>query len=304
MTNAWTRVTRLKRCPICKKPDWCLISPDRSAVICPRTEQGSSRFIEGSGYLHVLKITDEWMNDVPRRRVMEPLPEHNEVLAIRARQWVRGCEDEHVQALADSWGVPTSVLRDMNIGWMPQKSAWTFPMMRAGKRLLGVRLRLEGGKKFSIKGSKNALFIPNSLTDSGVVLICEGESDTAAALGAGFQAVGRPSCNSGQRLLVDLLRDRTCVVCIDSDGPGRAGGYQLLRYLDDHVPRVDILEPPPRYKDVRDWINGEEGKEEIRTAVERIHGQPRRAVSNSGDPDQAGAAHRRSARGADSICSG
>ena len=38
----WKRVTRLSPCPICKKSDWCLISPDRAAVICPRIEEGST----------------------------------------------------------------------------------------------------------------------------------------------------------------------------------------------------------------------------------------------------------------------
>jgi len=46
-------------CPICGKPDWCLVSSENvqnpSAVICPRVKKGSKRFIEGSGYLHQLR---------------------------------------------------------------------------------------------------------------------------------------------------------------------------------------------------------------------------------------------------------
>ena len=46
-------------CPLCGKDDWCLISADDvnnpSAVICPRIEKGSKRYIERSGYLHQLR---------------------------------------------------------------------------------------------------------------------------------------------------------------------------------------------------------------------------------------------------------
>jgi putative DNA primase/helicase len=46
-------------CPVCGKPDWCLVERgdvnDPSAAICSRTEAGSVRHIENSGYLHILK---------------------------------------------------------------------------------------------------------------------------------------------------------------------------------------------------------------------------------------------------------
>ncbi len=34
----WLRVTRQNRCPVCGKPDWCLVSPDGEAAICARIE--------------------------------------------------------------------------------------------------------------------------------------------------------------------------------------------------------------------------------------------------------------------------
>ena len=269
----WKRVNRLTRCPVCGKPDWCMISQDRSAVICPRTEEGASRYIDGSGYLHVLKHTTEWMDEgyEPHRPV--PLPEHNEVLAIRCRQWISDSTDDHIQGLAEKLGVTVRALRALNVGWFAQRESWVFPMLRAGKRLLGVRVRPQAGSKFAIKGSKNALFIPNCLGDTGPIFICEGESDSAAMIDAGLQVIGRPSCNSGSRLIVELLESfggtRPVVVCIDSDGPGRSGGYTLARQVADHSPRTLVMEPPYRYKDMRDWHIGE-GSEEVRVAAERL----------------------------------
>ncbi len=47
------RVSKQNPCPICGKPDWCLVAPDKSAAICPRTPDGSAKEIPGSGFLHV-----------------------------------------------------------------------------------------------------------------------------------------------------------------------------------------------------------------------------------------------------------
>ena len=264
----WKRVNGLSRCPVCGKPDWCLIAPDRSAVICPRIDEGSTRYIEGSGYLHILKVTTQWMKEEYNH--VKKLPEHNEVLAIRARHWIRECESTRIQELAGSLHVSEESLKLLNVGWMEQNDSWIFPMLRNHGRLIGIRVRPRGGKKFAIKGSRNGLFIPNNLTGEGVVYVCEGESDTAALLTCGLPAVGRPSCNSGERLLAELLRNRDVGVCMDRDGAGRRGAKQLVEYLRCHASDVMMLEPPDKYNDMRDWLHGE-GKQEVYTTAMRIH---------------------------------
>jgi DNA primase len=46
----WLRVNRQNPCPICRKPDWCLISYDRNACICARTQ--SDNRAGDAGWLH------------------------------------------------------------------------------------------------------------------------------------------------------------------------------------------------------------------------------------------------------------
>ena len=49
------RVNRRNPCPVCGKPDWCLVAEDGSAAICPRTPDGAVKDIPGSGWLHILR---------------------------------------------------------------------------------------------------------------------------------------------------------------------------------------------------------------------------------------------------------
>ncbi len=64
----WCRVTRNDPCPICGRGDWCLVAKDKSAAICPRTEAGSVKEIEGSGFLHKLDDRREGRQYRPQRR--------------------------------------------------------------------------------------------------------------------------------------------------------------------------------------------------------------------------------------------
>jgi putative DNA primase/helicase len=57
----WVRIADAGvACPICGKPDWCLVSSDDpknpSAVLCSRVADKSAKEILGSGYLHILDL--------------------------------------------------------------------------------------------------------------------------------------------------------------------------------------------------------------------------------------------------------
>jgi len=58
----WVRIANAGvTCPICAKPDWCMVSSDDpknpSAVLCSRIAEGSIKEIQGSGFLHVIDST-------------------------------------------------------------------------------------------------------------------------------------------------------------------------------------------------------------------------------------------------------
>lgn len=55
----WTRTSTETPCPVCGKPDWCMISAERPenprAVLCCRVRDGARRNLGTAGYLHILK---------------------------------------------------------------------------------------------------------------------------------------------------------------------------------------------------------------------------------------------------------
>ncbi len=53
-TSKWVRVNRYSPCPICGKPDWCLISQDGKAAICARIESDKPAGNKGAGWIHML----------------------------------------------------------------------------------------------------------------------------------------------------------------------------------------------------------------------------------------------------------
>ncbi len=59
----WTRTSEATPCPVCGKPDWCMISSenpdDPKAVLCCRVKKGANKDLGTAGYLHILKTEGE-----------------------------------------------------------------------------------------------------------------------------------------------------------------------------------------------------------------------------------------------------
>ena len=102
--------------------------------------------------------------------------------------------------------------------------------------------------------SKTGLFIPTGLSPEGILLICEGPTDTAAALDLGFPAIGRPNCNSKVEMTAEIVKGKDVVIIGDNDDGGRAGAERLSDTLVLYCKDVRIVYPPEGIKDLRDWL--------------------------------------------------
>lgn len=256
--DEWQRVSRRRRCPICDKPDWCLITgPARNptAVICARIE--SEKRCGEAGWLHRLRDDESWQG--LWRRVVHltaQTPVKRPDVAAFAEKCAAAIRPDVLQRLADELGLSVESLRRLRVGWSSDHRGYTFPMCDAEGDVLGIRLRTPGGRKLSVRGGREGMFIPDELQPDGRLLICEGPTDAAALVDLRFAAVGRPSCHGGIKPLIELvsrLEVREAVIVADGDGPGRRGAESLALILPAYAVLVRLIEPPSGIKDARAW---------------------------------------------------
>jgi hypothetical protein len=66
VASKWLRVTRHNPCPVCGKPDWCLVSEDGKMAICARIESDKKAGSKGAGWIHILDAGRPLVPSTPR----------------------------------------------------------------------------------------------------------------------------------------------------------------------------------------------------------------------------------------------
>lgn len=264
MKSAWVRVSRKSPCPICEKTDWCGVSEDGAVVHCQRVESDKPAKGDMGGWIHRLKDApkDRRPYVKPIKPTAPPSFDAERVMAnLRAKT-----TPEQLATHAAALGVSAESLDALGAAWSPANQAWAFPMRNADGRATGIRLRNEAGEKWAVKGSKVGLFYDVALLAPGkdrTLYVCEGPTDTAAALTLGLQAVGRHACLGQASDIKALMKARgfnRVVAIADNDEakrrpdgslfyPGQEGARRLL----DELKAAAKLVVPPA-KDLRAWL--------------------------------------------------
>ena len=102
------------------------------------------------------------------------------------------------------------------------------------------------------------------------LFIAEGESDTAALLSIGLDAIGRPGCRGGSRLVLRFVRDahpREVVIVADADEAGLDGARHLARSLTPYSRAVRVFVPPSEDGDARAWVREGATASDVNAAV-------------------------------------
>ena len=258
----YERVSRSRPCPVCGKPDWCLVSRDDPAnpsrAICQRID--SRRRWGEAGCLHIMR--DTACEPTHRRSIpLTRLPRCSD-LAKLADHYCRLATDRYVQHVGNQLGLTSHNLRRLRIGRTPRDES-SFPMCGWDGNTIGICLRRRNGRKLAVRGSRNGLFIPDGLperfSNDAPLLIAEGASDTAALLDLDFHVVGRPSCTGGTLLLREFVHRRSVaavVMVADRDVPGCKGATHLAQNLRPLCRSVKIIMPPNGTNDARAWKGG------------------------------------------------
>lgn len=244
----WKRVNREHRCPACNHDTWCLYNDE--AALCMRVASPRPVDIKGGevGWIHRLKDTDA-SRRYPEKR-QPPAPVINVGKLIRA--WNKETRTEQIRFHAAMLGVSFISLVNLHASWAKEHNAWAWPMRDGYGNFIGIRLRSNWGKKWAVPGSHNGIFLP-FIEPQETVVICEGPTDTAAALSMGVYAIGRPSCSGGVDHLLAVVRRlniRRVVIVADNDDPGLIGATTLQNHLP--VPSCVMVLP---CKDMRKFVN-------------------------------------------------
>jgi hypothetical protein len=268
------RVSKTNPCPVCGKPDWCLYTKDGSATICQRIEENSKKRCGDAGFLHILTERPQSQQFGPQRKftVSQDNRPDRDFTALQ-QQYSRQITHKQFDDLSQRLGVSKRSLKRLCVGW--DGKAYAFPMSNAQGQIIGIRRRFPNGNKVSVTGSKTGLFIPTDLSPEGPLLICEGATDTTAGLDLGFEAVGRPNCNSKVKMTARLVKGRHVVIISDNDPPkedgrqpGNEGAIVLANKLVFVCPSVRMIFPPAKYKDIRGWYNSGLKRDELLTNIE------------------------------------
>jgi hypothetical protein len=195
--------------------------------------------------------------------------------------------DNDIEYLVWDLGVSAHGLKRLGVGWSAEHRAYTFPMRAPSGRVVGIRLRLRDGRKLSVRGGHEQLFVPQALAICGPLLIAEGPTDTAAILDLGFDAIGRPSCTGGTRHVIDYCKihlPTDVVVVADNDLPGRLGAERLAEALVAYVPNLKLVTPPIQHKDIRAWKRAGATRDDLNSAIDAAHYRPLQIRSRNGGP--------------------
>jgi hypothetical protein len=251
------RVSAENPCPVCGKPDWCLVAPDGSAAICTRTQ--SAKRCGEAGWLH--RRTE------PAATKVAPKKAPTDWRACAAT-FAANLDANRRAELATTLRLPAEALAALSyLGFNPTDSAgacFTFAEMDVAGNVVGLLRRFCDGSKKAVSGSKRGLTLPVGWKDgASPVFIVEGASDVLAMTAAGLTAIGRPSKDGGVKLLVELLKDETRDVVVigehdrkeDGSWPGRAGAVHVATALAQALGQlVRWALPPVGAKDVRAWL--------------------------------------------------
>ena len=234
------RVNKANPCKICLKPDWCLYSEDGSVAICQRVEEGSKKRCGDAGWLHVAgpdtgQAKNVKFNIKKFDKTNTPKPDFERI----ARDCQGRLSDRQLRWLGESLDITPASLKRLGTGW--DGKAFSFPMLDENLRVIGIRRRFGDGNKFAVKGSSNGLFIPQGLSESGPLFITEGPTDCGAALDLGFDAIGRPNCDSKVDMTVRFARGRKITIIADNDAVGIEGAKKLSAKLIERCPEVEII---------------------------------------------------------------
>ena len=252
----WVEVTKSSPCPVCDHDGWCSIDATDGTVLCMRN--ASDEPVKSGGWLHRGNKPPDL--PAPPKRQKSTTDWAKVAAACQAR-----IRPEAVAKLAADLGVDPIALQELGVG--TNGVDWTFPMLGPDGAVLGVRRRTPSGRKLAMKGAYLGLIRRPQPDRDETLIVCEGESDTAAMLSLGFDAVGLPGVGTCHDYASAYAIGRDVVVMLDADKAGAEATTRLVPMLLRTAKTVRVVRPPEGTKDARAWLNAGARREDFDAAI-------------------------------------
>ncbi|KKM77853.1 hypothetical protein LCGC14_1365880 [marine sediment metagenome] len=236
------------KCPICNKPDWCMVTDDGTAAICSRKSKGSVKKVDKVGWLHILGNFKPQKYEVPEK----PFVDWNKWAVKFAKQLIEN--REAFGKLCRTINInPISALR-FYIGW--HKNWLTIPIYSLSRTVSGIQRR-QGNTKRYMKHSGMGVFVPSAFFQdpSDTLAVCEGWTDTVTALEYGYNAIGKVNAYVGNEEVIMFAKTHPSVKRViifadnNQDGVGLAGAEETAKLLLEAEFETKIVLTP--HKDLR-----------------------------------------------------
>jgi hypothetical protein len=192
-------------------------------------------------------------------------------------RWMMNTSRAQLESLAGQLGVTVASLLTLGCCWADKHKAWAFPMFSADRKIIGIRLRNNEGRKWAVTGGRSGLFMPALAHRQDTVFLPEGPTDTAALISMGFYAWGRPNCMAGNEIIkeaVKLYRIRKAVIVSDNDELKQVGNREQrpgligAKKLKSEIGIKSVIFIPPT-KDIRDYLKNGATKEMVMTIINK-----------------------------------
>ena len=249
--DGFQRAAKSRPCPVCGKPDWCLIAKDGSRAICPRVI--SAQPWGEAGFMHVVGVlAGELVRRPSWKNPVEPAIDADRIF----KKMEEDLSDTRLFSESKDLGLDWTSLASIGVGLDTASDSLAFPMRSPLGTIVGIRIRATDGRKWAVRGSHNGLFFDPHAAANDFAMVCEGPTDTAAMLGLGYFALGRSSCRGEAEELASWFSHHKvgAVVLSDADGPGVEGAEHLADRLVGNARWVKVVEPTQGAKDAREWV--------------------------------------------------
>lgn len=216
-------------------------------VICGSTEDGCLKSLN-CGFLHKLNSIVK-VKYISKPKPKKPSPEVMQVYLDNSMN-----NKYELQFMAEHLHLPWYSLKDIKMRKLCDKSVWITPMFDEHLECIGLKCRSLNGKKWCVPYSKLGIYVPYSFKKSAeTCYIFEGESDLAAAVSVGLNAIAKPCAQYGDNIIMKYINSPNIIIFADNDRHevGIKSAVNLAKKLG--LNKSVICHD--KYKDFREWVN-------------------------------------------------